>query len=124
VVVLLVPAGEGVVVVRRNIQPAKGTLTLPGGYLDLGETWQEGGRRELLEETGISLRDEELTLYGVENGLDQTLVIFGLAPSQPREVVIPFVSHETQEVVVIPAPMELGFPMHTRMVARYFAEVA
>ncbi len=124
VAVLLVPTGEGVVVVRRNIEPARGTLTLPGGYMDLGETWQEGARRELLEETGISLRGEELTLYEVENGLDQTLVIFGLAPVQPREVVIPFASHETQEVVVIPGPIELGFPMHTRIVARYFAEVA
>ncbi len=53
VVVLLVPVGNGLVVARRNIEPQRGTLVLPGGYLDLGETWQEGAARELFEETGI-----------------------------------------------------------------------
>ena len=122
VVVLLLPVEDGLVVVRRNIEPAKGTLTLPGGYLDLGESWQEGARRELLEETGITIGSDDLTLFDVDNGLDSTLVIFGLARRQPRKVVIPFVNSETQEVALIHCPMELGFPLHTRIVARYFGE--
>jgi ADP-ribose pyrophosphatase YjhB (NUDIX family) len=85
VVVVLLPIAEGLVVIRRNVEPQKGTLTLPGGYLDLGETWQEGARRELLEETGIGIRPYELSLFDVQNGLDDTLVIFGLAARQPRE---------------------------------------
>ena len=123
VVVVLLPMGDGLVVVRRNIEPAKGTLTLPGGYLDLGETWQEGARRELLEETGIAITPDDLTLYDVANGLDHPLVIFGLAARQPRGQLKPFVTHETQEVDLMTRPMELGFPLHTRIVARYFAEV-
>ncbi len=55
VVVVLLPVAGGLVVIRRDIEPSKGLLTLPGGYLDLGETWQEGARRELLEETGIDI---------------------------------------------------------------------
>ena len=99
VVVVLLPVGSGVIVIRRNIQPQKGTLTLPGGYLDLGETWQQGAIRELREETGISIAADTINLYDVQNGLDATLVIFGLASPQPLEVYIPFSSTETQEVV-------------------------
>jgi ADP-ribose pyrophosphatase YjhB (NUDIX family) len=121
VAVVLTPAADGIVVIRRNIEPAKGTLTLPGGYIDLGETWQEAAHRELLEETGIDIPESAITLYDVENGLDDTLVIFGLTARQPREVVRPLVTDEVQEVVIIDRPIELGFPMHTRIVARYFA---
>lgn len=122
VVVVLLPVAAGLVVVRRNIEPSKGTLTLPGGYLDLGETWQQGARRELLEETGIAVPVETIGLYDVQNGLDDTLVIFGLASRQPAEVLKPFSSKETQEVALIEGPTELGFPNHTRVVADYFAE--
>lgn len=123
VVVTLLPIDAGLVVIRRNIEPSKGTLTLPGGYLDIGETWQEGARRELWEETGIAITAEEMTLYDVENGLDDTLVIFGLATPHPRAVLKSFCSEETQEVVLIEAPIKLGFPMHTRVVERYFTSL-
>jgi ADP-ribose pyrophosphatase YjhB (NUDIX family) len=122
VVVALVPIAGGLVVVRRDIEPSKGTLTLPGGYVDLNETWQEGAIRELREETGIALGVEQLRLYDVQNGLDDTLVIFGLATPQPLELLKPFRSKETREVTLIDRPVELGFPNHTRIIARYFAE--
>ena len=122
VVVVLIPVGPGLVVVRRNIEPQKGTLTLPGGYLDAGETWQQGGSRELLEETGITVAAERISLYDVRNGWDDTIVIFGLAQAQPQAVFKPFVSAETQEVALITSPQTLGFPLHSEMVRRYFAE--
>jgi len=124
VVVVLCPVNNGLIVIRRNIDPQKGTLTLPGGYLDPGETWQEGARRELLEETGIGIDARKIRLYEVMNGLDDTLVIFGLAEAQPTADLKPFSSEETQEVVLIKSPIELGFPMHTEVVKRYFAEKA
>lgn len=122
VVVVLLPIDAGLVVIRRNIEPQKGTLTLPGGYLDRGETWQEGARRELQEETNIYISTEEISLYDVQNGLDDTLVIFGLAMKQPSGSLQPFRSVETQEVVLIEEPIELGFPMHTEVVRRFFTE--
>lgn len=120
VVVLLVPVGNGLVVARRNIEPQKGTLVLPGGYLDLGETWQEGAVREMLEETGIRISASEVTLYDVSNGLDNTLVISGLAARQPKSCLKPFSSAETQEISLIEAPIDLGFPLHNLLVRRYF----
>ena len=122
VVVLLVPVGKGLVVARRNIEPQRGTLVLPGGYLDLGETWQDGALRELHEETGILILAEEITLYDVSNGLDNTLVISGLAKKQPLSCLKPFSSEETQETGIIEEPINLGFPLHNLLVQRYFAE--
>ena len=122
VVVGLLPMARGVVVIRRNIEPQKGTLTLPGGYLDLGETWQHGVSRELEEETGIAVAEELISLYDVHAGLDDTLVIFGLAAPLSVELLQPFSSAETQEVVLIEEPMELGFPLHTDVIKRFFSE--
>ena len=122
VAVVLVPAAAGLVVIRRNIEPRAGTLTLPGGYIDLGETWQEAGAREVGEETGITIESGALRLYDVMNGFDGTLVVFGLAAHVPSGAVRPFSSAETREVLVIDRPIELGFTMHTQVVARYFAE--
>lgn len=121
VVVAIVPLGTGLVAVRRNIEPAKGTLTLPGGYLDCGETWQQGVQRELFEETGIRIPAEEFRLYDVANGLDDTLVILGVASHRPFCGLVPFSSQETQEVVLIDRAQELGFPLHTAVVRNYFA---
>lgn len=39
---------------RKN-EPGQGMLDLPGGFVDAGETAEECGRREVLEETGIVL---------------------------------------------------------------------
>jgi hypothetical protein len=124
VVVVLLPVDGGLVLIRRGIEPARGTLTLPGGYMDIGETWQEAGVRELKEETGIMVEPDDISLYDAMNGLDDTLVIFGLAKPQPLAAYRPFSSTETMEVLLIRKPLELGFPMHTRVVARYFNKVA
>jgi 8-oxo-dGTP pyrophosphatase MutT (NUDIX family) len=90
--------------------------------MGIGETWQEAGARELEEETGIAVAARDIVLYDVMNGLDDTLVIFGLGARQPAEACRPFSSVETMEVVLIRGPQELGFPMHTRVVERYFRE--
>lgn len=39
--------------VKRGIEPCKGQWSLPGGFLELGESPEEGAFRELLEETGL-----------------------------------------------------------------------
>ncbi len=54
VVCMLVRTQEGkIIAVRRNNEPGKGLIGLPGGYHMRGETWQEAGARELFEETGF-----------------------------------------------------------------------
>ncbi len=40
---------------HRHEDPA-GTWTMPGGKLRFGETFEEGAKREVLEETGVALK--------------------------------------------------------------------
>ena len=48
---------DEMLVVRRAKAPAKGTLDLPGGFVDMGETVEQGMRREIKEETGLDVHD-------------------------------------------------------------------
>ena len=43
-------------VCKRAKEPAKGTLDLPGGFIDMNETGEEGVAREVLEETGLKVK--------------------------------------------------------------------
>jgi ADP-ribose pyrophosphatase YjhB (NUDIX family) len=49
---------ERVVVVRRGTEPLRGEWSLPGGMLELGETLHAGVKREVLEETGLTVIPE------------------------------------------------------------------
>lgn len=43
-----------ILLVERGIEPYKGSWALPGGFLKMDETVEEGALRELREETGVS----------------------------------------------------------------------
>jgi 8-oxo-dGTP diphosphatase len=52
-----------VLLIRRKNEPFKGAFALPGGFVEIGETVEAACRREVLEETGVAVR--ELRLVGV-----------------------------------------------------------
>ena len=55
-VVALIENEKGeLLVARRAHEPAKGTLDLPGGFIDMHETAEEAVCREVLEETGLTV---------------------------------------------------------------------
>lgn len=121
--VLLLPVGDGVLTVRRAIPPKVGELALPGGFLDFGETWQEGCARELREETGVEIGPEEVTLFAAHSVRKEgLLLLFGLAAARRAEELPPFAGNdEASELVVVREPVELAFPLHTRVLRDYLA---
>ena len=72
VVVGTVPEWEGrLLLCRRAIEPRYGYWTLPAGFLESGETMEEGAYREAREEANANLRIEGLyTLFSIPH-IDQ-----------------------------------------------------
>ncbi|MEJ1159798.1 NUDIX hydrolase [Prosthecomicrobium sp. N25] len=52
----VVRAAGLVLLCRRAIEPRRGFWTLPAGYLELGETAEDGARREAREEANADIR--------------------------------------------------------------------
>lgn len=126
VAVVLLPVRDaagrpGLVVVRRDIEPARGELALPGGFIEIGETWQEAAVRELREETGLYADPGQLSLCHVES-TPATLNIFGRLPVRDAADLPPSApTEEATEWLVLTEPQALAFPTHTHVAARYFA---
>lgn len=49
--------GDMILMIRRETEPYRGQLTIPGGKKEKGESPVQACLREVLEETGLSLRE-------------------------------------------------------------------
>jgi len=56
---ILIDRAGRVLLIKRAHEPAKGRFGLPGGFLDPGETAEEGLSREVKEEVGMDVSDWE-----------------------------------------------------------------
>jgi mutator protein MutT len=96
---------DELLVVRRGKEPAKGTLDLPGGFVDNGESAEQGIRREIKEETGLEVERVEY-LFSIPNiynysGMDiHTLDMFYLChPSDEKPAIA---ADDAEECMWIP----------------------
>lgn len=65
-VALIFNTQSQLLVATRAHEPAKGTLDLPGGFVDLSETAEESIRREIKEETNLEVTSLQY-LFSVPN---------------------------------------------------------
>jgi ADP-ribose pyrophosphatase YjhB (NUDIX family) len=128
--VVLVPVRHqgkiGLLVVRRGIPPV-GKLAIVGGFLEAHETWQQGGAREVLEETGVTLigAPEPFWFTSTEPKPNRVL-LFSLAPT--LDSLGAFTPNaETLERGLVFGPDglegEFAFPLHVQAAKRFFAHL-
>ena len=124
---ILNPRNE-MLVVRRGKEPAKGTLDLVGGFVDMGESIEEGMRREILEETGLVVEHIQY-LYSMPNQylysgmyihtLDADFVVRVPADVKPKA------ADDAADCLWIPAeevtPAEFGLTSIRHAVERFLA---
>ncbi len=72
-VIAVIPMDEGVVMVRRAINPGYGLWVVPGGFVDLGEVMEDALVRETQEETLLTVRP--IRLLNIYSYLDHRTVI-------------------------------------------------
>lgn len=121
VAVLLLPIDDGALTVRRAIPPHVGALALPGGFINVGESWQRAAARELEEETGIRCDPSLIEPFSVKSAPDGTILIFGIAPAKTAQSLPPFTPNdEVSECVVIRQPAQLAFPLHSEALDEFF----
>jgi ADP-ribose pyrophosphatase YjhB (NUDIX family) len=62
-----------IILMRRGFEPRRGHWSLPGGFVDLGETVETAAAREVMEE--LNLRVEIRQLVGVYSRADERTVV-------------------------------------------------
>ena len=76
--------GERILMCKRAIEPRSGYWTLPAGYMELGETAEDGAIREAREEACADIAiDRLLAVYSVPR-LSQVQIIFRAALRTPE----------------------------------------
>ena len=115
--------GIGVLLVRRDIEPCRGQLALPGGYVDFSESLEEAARRELREETGVDLPpDWPIRITHSRQSHDALTIAFCTARPVPDSLVpSPFVpNEETQAIMLVNQPIPLCFITHVEALKMHF----
>ncbi|CAM5581797.1 DNA mismatch repair protein MutT [Streptomyces spiroverticillatus] len=114
-------AGTGLVVITRTIDPGRGGVALPGGFIDHGEDWRTAVVRELREETGIVAPASDVRLADALSSTTDHLLLFGLLPTVDiAELPPPTPTAETTGWHVLPASAPLTFPLHTQAAHAWF----
>ncbi len=112
----------GIVLVKRGVEPRKGLWCLPAGFMEVGETPEQGAVRESGEEAKIKIEIERL--------------IYTFAPPNTPQVLLFFVAKEIDELPspgsdatearvfqLDELPEDMAFSSHVEAIKRWRASV-
>jgi ADP-ribose pyrophosphatase YjhB (NUDIX family) len=123
VAVVLVSVGDKILLIRRNIEPQKGKLALPGGFLEVNESWQEGAAREVKEETGLEILPKEVALFDVQSTPEGNVLIFGVWQGSADILEMELAENtEVTELQWVSSENEVifAFPLHEKAVKNFW----
>ena len=69
---------------KRAIEPRRGFWTLPAGYMELGETVEEGAAREAMEEAGADIVGFDDLIEIISGGTLNFDVLLATPPAMPK----------------------------------------
>ena len=75
--------GRKILMCRRAIEPSRGLWTLPAGYLEHGETPEEGAMREAFEEATARITIEALLAVYTIRRIGQVQLIYRATVAEP-----------------------------------------
>ena len=116
----LVPMDDGLVLVKRNVEPFIGFWCLPGGFIEAAEHPDESAIREVEEETGLTVEIDRLLLASAPGNNINVVILFYLAcpvsgtlrPGDDAQEVQVFKKHEL--------PSNIAFNLHRKMIELFF----
>lgn len=121
VTITLIPKDDGLVLIKRKLNPGAGKWALPGGFVEGFEKPAEGAAREVEEETGLTVEmDRVVGAFGARPGVNQVIFIFLAKPTTGT----PHPGSDAEEVRVFKrdeVPADIAFPLHKRAIEEYFA---
>ena len=116
-------------VATRGKEPAKDTFDLPGGFVDMEETVEEAMCREIMEETGMTVREMKYRFSIPNHYLYSGMVIHTLDMFYEVQVVDdkqPMANDDVAKLQWIPLeqvnPKDFGLHSISQGVARYLSE--
>lgn len=125
--------GDKILLGKRHSDPEKadselhgeGTWTMPGGKLEFGESFEEGAKREVREETGMTINKVQVCCVNNDKNKDAHFVTIGLYSEaftgepkvmEPDEIV----EWKWFDLNNLPQPL---FPPSAKIVDNYFKKV-
>ena len=115
----VVTRGSDILFVQRAVEPCKGMWSLPGGFVEVGESPEEAALRELTEETGLhGLRLRLLGTNSQRSRFGSVLVIAYAVDSWEGELVAGSDAMDAGFFATAERPA-LAFQAHRDFIARF-----
>ena len=113
---------DRVLLVKRSVEPKKGFWCLPGGFMELGETPEQGALRELKEETGLAGRiDMLLGVLANPSAQYHTVLMVGyLVKSYSGNLIAGDDANDVAHFYYNALP-EIAFESHSSFIRMYYA---
>lgn len=125
IVSCLAYTGDKLVWVKRAEEPRRGYWVIPAGYLETKESLGQGAVRELMEETGLSVQPNSVSLYtlGTLQYTDEVYIVFRAKLENTNYQA----NHEVLEIGLFDeqsAPWnELAYEVMEPYIRRFYAEL-